>query len=361
MPLGRNTASVGSSQAEDFLRSGLPGTKFWTPTIVNPAKQTSTANTLLWWAHILLHVISLCLSCTNGFAAAALQAADSTCTATDLYCFDTAPNTGFVTIAVSGSICHILGVVMILFAASFWHANDYKKQQWYHALLMFAMNFSMCASLLVWAMASLKYHSLAFWLAAPGAIIQLFSLCMLFSTSAAIGSKNIVRVFVFTMAVAVDLMVALLFQVGTWGHGMGHIDATHKTFMWVCFTCQFSAQVVLLLGRMFTGNTLSVKTMSTYPFFRSIVLTLLAISAISSSFRFNVAGDAIAASFMIPATIFSWWSFIYAILPNDANVYPPKVAGDEDEEAPEMDEDDEEAVEAKYHSGLNMNRVSIRK
>lgn len=368
MPGVVSRGAATGSQAGDFLRSGLPGTGSWTPTIVNPAKATSTPNVLLWWGHILLHVVSLILSCFNGFGVTLLQKGDSTCAAGDHACFPNAPNTGFVAMAISGSVTHILGVVMILVGAAIWYANDYKKMVLYHSLMMFFLNFSFICSMLVWAMAAYRYHSAAFWLATPGVILELWALMMIFSTSAAIGSKNIVRTFIFTMAVAMDLFIALLYQVGTWDNFGSHIHSTAKSMMWVCFGCQFGAQVVLLLGRIITGNTLNVKTMSTYPFFRSIVLLLLGTSALASSYRFMWADFLyinLYTAFTLPATILSWWTFVYAILPNDANVYPPKpMKGEDDEDdTEEMDEeeDEEEAVEAKYRRGINMNRVQVRK
>jgi len=232
MPVVARGAAT-ESQAADFVRSALPNSGTWTPTLVNPAKQSSTPAVLLFWGHLLLHVCSLGLSGFNGFGIGLLQKGDSACATTDMSCFTTAPNGGLMAIAIAGSSCQVIGVVLILVFSAFIYANDLKKYIWATSLMFFFLNFSMAASFLVWAMASYRYHSLAFWLATPGVIIQLFSLMMVFSTSAALGSKNIVRTFVMTAAVSMDLIVALLYQVGTWNRfGAFHIEPTQKSIMW---------------------------------------------------------------------------------------------------------------------------------
>ena len=358
------------SQAGDFVRSGLPNSGSWTPTLVHPGKSTSTANVLMFWGHLLLHVISLGLSGFNGFGITLLQKGDSACAITDMSCFTTAPNGGLVAISIAGSSSQVIGVVLILVFSAFIYANQLKKYIWATSLMFFFLNFSMASSFLVWGMSAYRYHSLAFWLSSFGVVIQLWSLMMVFSTAAALGSKNIVRTFVMTSAVALDLILALLYQVGTFSNLGGHIDPTQKSIMWIAFGTQTGAQVVLLLGRMFTGSNLNLKTISKYPFFRSIVLLLFGVSAICASIRFTVTDNiyiTLYTSFTLPATILSWWTFVYAILPTDSYTYPPKSMKEEYDEndTEEMDEeeydDEEEGVEAAYRRGIKMNRVQVRK
>jgi hypothetical protein len=133
----------------------------------------------------------------------------------------------------------------------------------------------------------------------------------------------------------------------------------------VGFGCQFGAQVVLLLGRMFTGNALNIKSISLYPFFRSVILLLLSVSAISSSFLYVTGGygSSIINSFTLVGMMLSWWTCVYAILPNDGNVYPPKKDSDDEDDTEEMDEDEDEEdpIEAKYRRGIKMNRVQVCK
>ena len=123
---------------------------------------------------------------------------------------------------------------------------------------------------------------------------------------------------------------------------------------------------------MFTGRTLNVKTMSKNPFFRSIVLLLLGMSALASSYRFAIADWLyvnLYTSFTLVATILTWWTFVYAIIPNDSIVYPPSAPMKEDyeeDETEEMaeeeyDEEDAEEIEAKYRRGFKINRVRVGK
>lgn len=364
--MNRQTAPVGN-QAVDFLRTGLPNSGTWVATIVHPAKAGGTMNVFMWWGHILLQVIALGLSCTNAFGMPIFQKKDAACGANEMSCFPYDPEAGYVTIAMTGATCHIIGVVLILVGSAIWEANEYKKMIWFHSILCFCLNFGLVSAVLVWALAAIKYHSLAFWLTSIGLPIHIWSHCMVFSTSAAIGSKNLIRTFVFTMAIAMDLIVALLYQVGTWKQLGTHVQPTWKSLMWVCFGTQLGAQVTLLLGRLFTNGVLNVKTMSTYPFFRSLVLAMLTISAICSTARFGLADSIFAStitSFTLPATIFSWWTLVYAILPSDSFVYPPKADdedGDEEDAGGDEEEDEEEAVEAAYKRGYKLGRIRGRK
>lgn len=160
------------------------------------------------------------------------------------------------------------------------------------------------------------------------------------------------------------------------------VMCTENTFIYACivvavlfsyrvaFGTQFAAQVVLLLGRMFTGSKLNLKTISKYPFFRSVILLHFGISAICASIRFGVADDiynTLITSFSLPATILSWWVFVYALLPTDSYTYPAKMMKEDydEDDTEEMDEDydeeDGEAIEAKYRRGANMGRVQVRK
>ena len=129
MPAPPRSATVGN-HAVSFVKSGLPGTPVFVPTLVNPSPIGDTAAKFLFWGHLILHIISAALSGFNNFAVLILQKKDSSCTASDLNCFHESPNGGLVAIAMGGEICHLVGIALILFVSAIWEANVFKKMVW---------------------------------------------------------------------------------------------------------------------------------------------------------------------------------------------------------------------------------------
>lgn len=363
------TIAIGEQpQVVKLLRSGLPNAGY-VPTLVNPNPTGDGAQKILFWAHLLLQVASLLLSGFSNFAAAILQKKDASCTSLD--CFDTDPNGGMIVLGIAGGSCHVIFVVLILFAASIFNAEQYRKYIWLHTLICFFGCFALVCTLFVWASASMRPNSLAFWIATPAAIVQVFSLAMIYSTSSAMGSRNLNRTFIFQLTLALDLMIALAWQTGTFNKNGLHIDPTSKSMMWCAFGFQLAPQIVLLLSRIFTNSKLNIMSISKYPFTRSVVLGLLALSAICASYRFSVSNDpflTMVTSFSTPATILSYLTLGFALFPDIAIAYAPGTfTSVADEDAPEemdgdedVDEEGGEAVEAKYRAPTLVGKRLVR-
>lgn len=361
MPFQPRPAAATDTQFVAVVKNGLPGSD-WVPTVVNPNQNGNTMQKLLFWGHILLHVIALLLSGTNGFALAALQAKSDPCT--DDSCFSYAPSNSVIAFGIVGSTCHVVSIVLILLGAGLFNREQYKKMVWYNSLLMTFTNFAVICSIFVFARAARAPSSMAFWLAMPGAIIHVFSVSMLYSTASAMGVKALSRSFLLTLAMSLDLFAAILFQTGEWTAFGNPIEPTQKTMAWVCAGTQIGGMTALLLGRILSRNSLSVNTFSKFPFYRSLILTLYAISAITASYKFglvNATNNLEIVSFGIPSTILTYITFAIMFTPSDAIAYPPMPvkadADGETEDEGEAEEAEEADVEARYGRGLKLGRM----
>jgi hypothetical protein len=357
------------SQAGDVLRNALPGND-WVSTIVNANTKGTITNKLLFWGHLILNVLTVLLCGFNSFGIGILQKADAACTAVGESCFITGPSTGVLMMVISGGICHVISVVLILLGASIWNREQYKRMVWFNNLLHFFSLFALLQTIFVWTLTFSAPASLAFWLASTGAALHTLCVSMLYTNAAALGVKNHEISFLFNAAIVFDLTVALFYQVGIFASNSGtHAFPGHKSGAWMAFGTQIGAMVTLLVGRLMTGGKMNAKSLRRYPFFRSLVVWMYLISAIFASYKFTISvaySSWFSYSFGVANMFLSFATLFVALsVGGEAIMYAPmKKSSDENDDTESIDsedeeEDDEEEIGARI--GARKMKIALRR
>jgi len=292
-------ASVGA-----FPKSAFPsGTPFvplsdddWVATLVNPDPKKTRYSVGMFWLHILLWVAALGLGATVNFGVTVFQKATPLAdNANQQYCasapahhynlsgvFCADPATASSTIAYVGGSCTIVGVVILLVATAFRTAEQIAEQTYISLLIQIFTLVGSFATLYNFTNIATKTTTVAFYLNAVAVGLLSFAQVMLYSTSAAIGVKELPRAFLPSAAFAVQLISAIAINGDVWSPHSSSSDAWNeftglqKFAVWLLPIFNLVA-VVLMTGlrEMKEGKGLKMD-----PFTRTLVLWPFLVSGI---------------------------------------------------------------------------------
>ena len=232
-PPGAKGAAVGAGleEVKDFGKTAL--NMDWVPTVVNPSLDGGLPQLALFWTHLLVWVVALVLSATANIGTFAGTFMGNSTNATWVAGLDCAgaadaaaagalgcggskyldgygegAESGTKTIGLIGGICSIVGVLFLLFSASYFTAQEYKSSVWINILVHLFTLYGTVASFYIFCMAAADTDELVFYLSCIGALAMLYAQVLLYCTSAALegGVVGLPRAFVPCFALSLQLV-----------------------------------------------------------------------------------------------------------------------------------------------------------
>lgn len=266
----------------------------WVATLVNPDPKKTPYSVGMFWMHILLWVAALGLGATVNFGVTVFQKATPNATnaqycasapahhynLSGVFCED--PATASSTIAYVGGSCTIVGVVILLVATAFHTAEQIAEKTYISVLIQIFTLVGSFATLYNFTNIATKTTTVAFYLNAVAVGLLSFAQVMLYSTSAAIGVKQLPRAFLPSAAFAVQLISAIAINGEVWSPhssssgGWNEFTGLQKWAVWLLPIFNLVAVVIMTYLRMDNDG----KGLKMDPFPRTLVLWPFLVSGI---------------------------------------------------------------------------------
>jgi hypothetical protein len=209
---GGRAAAVGASlnEVKDFGKTALGMN--WYPTVVNPAMTGGREQLLLFWFHLIVWVVALVLSSTANlgtFAGTFMGNGTNSSGYLDPdYGYGEGVASGTKTIGLFGGISTIIGVLFLLFAASYYDALEYRDAIWINIFVHLLTLYGTVASFYIFCTAAADTDEAVFYISCIGALFMLYAQVLLYCTSATLegGVKGLPRAFVPCFALSLQIV-----------------------------------------------------------------------------------------------------------------------------------------------------------
>jgi hypothetical protein len=326
--LPQNSAGIGAEfRPDQLIRKGLPeayGGVDWTPTIVNPSTTGGMVEKLLFWFHLSVWVTALILSCVVNFAAPGFMSNGTNATGysePNSYhgISDTVRSIGII-----GGTGSIVGVLVLLFAASYYTAEEFTGNPIFdengtrkpnpagqqglivNVIIQIATLFGTTCTLFIFSQAAAATANGYYGLTMTAVIFLVYAQILLYCTSSAMAVRALKRAFIPSLAVAVQFVSAMAINSGDFYPGA---TTQQKTIAWVIpiltliallmmFTLRIGTMPGGFLSKYMTGekpegaSSFTVSNIKQRPFLRSLFLTPYLVSGILSVYQLSfVKGD----------------------------------------------------------------------
>jgi len=323
MPASATTGSIA-----DVVGTGF-GQK-WIPTLINPSRTGGGWNVFLWWFHLLVWIICVGVSCTTNIGAFHWLKSSPGCTSIQFDCYQTNPSVATIVIGFVSGGCLLVGVLMLLVAASIWTAKEYRSQLEYATLMFWFLNTSLVGSFFIFSRAAVKEATIGYALSVASCIVHTYAFVLLYSTHATLRVVALPRAFVPTICTSIQYFSALALHTGSfslgdhWSTGEPIRFSTGQVFVgWAAPVLQSYAVVSIVILRRVTENEINISTLSKYPFLRSTILYASGLATLCSFYvygfsRFDT--DMATGTFTFTAAALSFTSTLIVFAP-DAKAY----------------------------------------
>lgn len=297
----------GYAEVVRFVKAANPtttrkdGDDNWTPTVVNPSVVGNMTDKALFWIHIIVWLTAMVLSAVTNFTATDTMANK---TGTDSYSGVTSTTT---TIAVLGGVSSILGVLVLVFSAAWFTADDFAGRGeglFANVAIQFFTLFGTTATFYTFSRAAEQPSNGFYGLALSSVIFLVYAQVLLYCTSSAMGVAALPRAFIPSLAASVQFISALAVSSGDF---VPSATTEQKTVAWlipiltvVALMMMFGIRIGTKRGGFLSRlpaaainaldgveRELTVSNIKNRPFLRSLFLTPYMCSGILSVYKLS--------------------------------------------------------------------------